>query len=106
MVVSLFFQVEKSGKEERESRAIHQLSLGQCCFLGKWDSIALRQPTLITTSIEIHVPFMDTEHSGFYNICSKEGETSAAFVPNSSVNKRCFSPWYSQKRTSLFAYTP
>jgi hypothetical protein len=51
----------------------------------------LRHPTLITTSTEIQVPFMETEHSGFYNICAKEGKISVAFVPNSTVNTRCFS---------------
>lgn len=39
-----------------------------------------------------HVPLMETQHSGFYSICTKEGETRADLVPNSTVNTRCFFP--------------
>lgn len=80
-----------------------ELSLDGHHIPSTQDGISSRHPTLITISTEIHVPFMETQHSGFYNICSKEGETRADVVPNSTVNTRCFFHWQSQMRTLLLA---
>lgn len=65
------------------------------------------QQCLDTSSINhhlhrTHVPFMETQHSEFYSICTKEGETRADLVPNSTVNTRCFFPLAISDQNSIF----
>ena len=80
----LFYWVGRSGEEERTSERIHRLNLDHQCWglPPQWDSTALRQLTLIATSTDVHVPSIETGRSRFYNICTKERETSADLVPN------------------------
>lgn len=78
------------GGEKKQSDSQTELGSTLPCSPRKWAGTASRHPTLIATSTEVHVPFTETEHSRFSNICTKGGETSADLMPNSTVNTRCF----------------
>ena len=78
----LFYSVGRWGEEERTSKRIHRLNPHQQRWglPPQWDSTALRQLTSTATSTDVHVPSTETGHSRFYNICTKERETSADLV--------------------------